>query len=429
MPIRFNVPVAKVIDQEAVRLASIRHGRRVLAGFAGWGWLAVVLVAGFLQHYSGDDAAGPLTIALFAVWALSVVAWVVLVLLDRRSHPDGRTSMRAERLVAAARPVPWFRLTVCAVLAVALPWVLQDLAAAGAGALQVGRQVTYTAEYDASGGRGTVVSHGVWTDGGLEHPAALMDGTPSQGDEVTVRKPPLGGDQVYSGGFFSWFAVVVLLAVLAAFALLLRSTHRAMVASRRWTSGTPPWQRRGNRSGDDSWRGLDHQVQVRPHPGTNRKGEQRRPSVYDRNVSLAASGTRFVIVDRKGEPHEFPRARPGTHPEYAVAELAWVTYVHHDGRTGDMTMHALYVLDGWRSLVARVDADDWDLDELAKFAVDAGLAFSRPEFASDEALAAMFPMLPGTLDVSSINVAATFLLVVVLPVTVLFCLFLGLATR
>ena len=379
----------------------------MLAGYAGWGWVLVVLLGAFLQNYSGG-AADVAALVLWAAWLLTIAAWLVLVVRDRRTHADGRTRLRAEQLVALSRPVPWLRLTACIVLAVMLPLLVQDLAAAGAGALHVGPRVPFTAT-DATFGKGGALVSGYWTSAGSQHGVTVMDALPRLGSTIQVRKPPLGGPQVYVGGVFAYVGLVILLAVGAAFGLLLRSTHRAVAAGHSRRGQVPVWQRRKGRSdADPTWTGLEHPVQVRPHAGTTRKGRPRQPSAYDRNVSMTASGRRFVIVDRTGRAHEFPLAKPHRHEEYAVAELRPITYTRHDGKTGDQEMKTVYLLDGRGSVLAVLPDDGWDNDELARFASDAALAYAPQVYPTDRALHDALPVLPGTLELRAFSGWAAF---------------------
>ncbi len=416
-------------DDGATRLAKVRRWRRVLAGYAAWGWAVVALAAAGLQSYTDSSGADRAVLILAALWLLTIAAWLVLVVRDRKAHPDGRTSLRAEQLVALAPPVPWVRLTACVLLAVMLPLLVQDLAAAGAGALHVGQRVPFTAS-GATRDKGGVLVHGYWSADGHDHDATLMDAGPAVGSTTEVRRPPWGGSQVYAGGAFAYIGLIILLAVVAAFGLLLRSTHRALVAGRALRGRIPVWQQphHGRSGGDPSWPGLDHRVQVRPHAGTTRKGRPRRPSAYDRNVSMTASGRRFVVVDRTGHPHEFPLAKPDKREEYAVAGLRAITYTRHDSRTGDMEMKTVYVLDGRGTVLVVLPDDDWDYGELERFAAESGLTYVRRVYPTEEALELALPVLPGTLRIETFSRWAPFV-VLILPVIVLFCLFVGLAVQ
>ena len=283
-----------------------------------------------------------------------------------------------------------------------MPLIVQDLVASAAAALHLGRRATFVAQIYSSGGRGTVLAHGRLVGTGRRHQVSLMDATPRLGQPLDVRVPPLGGSSVYRGGPLAWIAALVLLAVLIGFGFVIRSTIQALrtahvhlpitlgaqqIAASRLTGARQPPVRPA--------RGSDVVLSVRPHPRTAWSSSH----AYYRNVSMSAQGQQLVLVDRKNQAHAFELAH-SRNGRTGITALAFVTSAYID-KTGEHELPQLFLLNANNGLLAVLDTDGWDDDELRTFAARAGISTIAKRLDSLADRDAAYPTQQSTVIVTS----------------------------
>ncbi len=390
----------RLLDPQTRHLAVRRRTQRVLGGFAAAGWVTVLigaLVADRLDRTGGNLLTAVFMDGLLGLWVLSIVVWLVLRVAESVHPPDPLGSRRAAVLLMGLTPLPWVRLVAAALLTLALPGVVQDLAAAGAGVLHLGPHVQFIADHYSYGGKGSVLSHGSWTDGGGEHDAVAMDATPALGRPLLVRRPPLGGVSVYAGGFYSWVACFFLLTTLVCFVLLVRSTLRALRSAELRVPhfmpalGTAPAPAPRGRA--------PHRVAIHPSRPLTLRPEPRpgrRSRAFDRNAAMTATDNELVLVDRKGRRHSFPIVHRGRDKEGAAYALGFISTLYDNGRMlTPLIVENVYVLDRDNVVLAEIESDGWDLATMRTWARGAGLQVFSARLADERVRDKAYPLPQG----------------------------------
>jgi hypothetical protein len=126
---------------------------------------------------------------------------------------------------------------------------------------------------------------------------------------------------------------------------------------------------------------------------------------YYRNVRIEVRDGALLVTDSAGNAHLL---RAGA--------LAWVT--------ADATRARLLVLDKAGSVLADIDPDGWDLDELADFGDAVGVPLIEEVYADGLTARAAYPLPSGALRIHAKDIRALLLqfLPVLLPVVVIIVL-------